>query len=70
MTHHDLSLGDETPTEDSMGSTPAPERFPYTVLSEAGLTKRGEHYPQGSTVELDKTTAAAFIANGDIEEQA
>lgn len=67
----EIEVGNDTATaEDAIGiNEPAPPpRKPYRVLAESGLFKNGTQYDQGSTVELTEQAAAAFIANGDVEE--
>lgn len=44
------------------------ERFPYRVISEAGIFKNGKQYEKGETVELDRDTGERFVAAGDVEE--
>ncbi len=44
------------------------EERTYVVTAEAGLTKYGQHWPQGSEIPLEVETGARFVAAGDVEE--
>lgn len=63
-----LNVNDAAGTADSTGQPPEVVRRPYMVVAEHGLTKRGQHYPKGTTVELDEMTAANFLKVGDISD--
>ncbi len=68
MPKHTISVHEGADTEDEVaGDAPALTRT-YRVISEAGLFKRGQEFPKGSTIELHPDTGAAFIEAGDVEE--
>lgn len=70
MTDHKLEVNEDGKASDSVGGAPAEPQQPshkeFTVAAKAGLTKRGQHWPRGSKIELDPLTAERFINAGDV----
>lgn len=65
--NHEIDIHETTKTEDSVGKPVLARMVKVKVLAEAGLTKNGQHYPEGSEATITIQSAERFVEVGEVE---